>query len=210
MRIDPSTGTVAGMEVFDQLAELYQGEHSHNPYQNALVERISGLLPAGASVLDLGCGTGVPTAKILTESDHRVVGVDISEGMLRLAREQVPAATFAHADFRDLPDDYGSFDAATVFFSLLMLSRAEIEATLRKAAGWVKPGGYFAVGMVNLDADSLPVEFLGVPVRVSGYPEPDLAAKLGEAGFTVLDISTVEFVPRGGPAESQIFAFCRR
>ena len=198
------------MEVFDQLAEMYQGEHSHNPYQNALVERIGALLPAGGSVLDLGCGTGVPTAKKLTESGHRVVGVDISEGMLKLARDQVPAAEFVHANFRDLPDDYGSFDAATAFFSLLMLSRAEIENTLRKVAGWVKPGGHFAVGMVNMDVDSLPIEFLGVPVRVSGYLEPDLAAKLTEAGFTVLEIATVEFVPTGGPAESQIFALCRR
>jgi ubiquinone/menaquinone biosynthesis C-methylase UbiE len=198
------------MEVFDQLAELYQGEHSHNPVQNALVERIAALLPAGGSVLDLGCGTGVPTARILTESGHRVVGVDVSEGMLKLAREQVPAAEFVRADVRDLPGDYGSFDAVTAFFSLLMLSRAEIESTLAKVAGWVRPGGYVAVGMVNMDADSLPVEFLGVPVKVSGYLEPDLAAKLVEAGFTVLDISTVDFVPTGGPAESQIFALCRR
>jgi ubiquinone/menaquinone biosynthesis C-methylase UbiE len=198
------------MEVFDQLAELYQGEHSHNPVQNALVERIATLLPPGGAVLDLGCGTGVPTARILTGSGHRVVGVDVSEGMLKLAREQVPGAEFVRANVRDLPDDYGTFDAATAFFSLLMLSRAEIESTLAKVAGWVKPGGYFAVGMVNMDADSLPVEFLGVPVEVSGYLEPDLAVRLTEAGFTVLDISTVEFVPTGGPAESQIFALCRR
>jgi SAM-dependent methyltransferase len=36
------------------------------------------LLPSGTSILDLGCGTGIPTAKILSETDHRVVGVDIS------------------------------------------------------------------------------------------------------------------------------------
>src|SRR3982750_2727889 len=101
------------MEAFDQLAEKYQGEHSHNPFQSALIERISSLVPAGASVLDLGCGTGVPTAKVLTESDHRVVGVDIAEGMLRLAREQVPAADFIHADFTALPEQFGPFDAVT-------------------------------------------------------------------------------------------------
>ncbi len=197
------------MEVFDQIAEKYQGEHSHNPFQAALIERISALLPAGTSVLDLGCGTGVPTAKVLTESDHRVVGVDIAEGMLRLAREQVPAAEFVHANFAELPADFGKFEAVTAFFSLLMLSRADIERTLDKIAGWLTPGGYFGLGMVNFDADSIPIEFMGVPVTVSGYLEPDLKALLETHGFTVLDIETVFFTPTDGPQESQIFALAR-
>ena len=197
------------MEVFDQLAELYQGEHSQNPFQNALVGRIGELLPAGTAVLDLGCGTGVPTAQLLTASDHRVVGVDISEGMLRLAREQVPAAEFVHADFAELPEDYGRFEAVTAFFSLLMLSKADIESTLRKAAGWLSPGGHLAIGMVNFDADSVPFELLGVPVKVSGYLQPDLAALLARTGFTVVDIETVDFTPAGGPPESQIFALAQ-
>jgi ubiquinone/menaquinone biosynthesis C-methylase UbiE len=197
------------MEAFDQLAELYQGEHSHNPFQAALVERLSAELPAGTTILDLGCGTGVPTAKILTESDHRVVGVDVSEGMLKLAREQVPAADFRRDDIRTLPADYGTFQAVTAFFSLLMLSKADIEDTLRKSAGWLTPGGYLAVGMVNFDADSAPFDFMGVPVTVSGYLEPDLRTKIEEAGFTVLSIETVEFKPENGPAESQIFALAQ-
>ncbi|WP_229074586.1 class I SAM-dependent methyltransferase [Actinoplanes sp. DH11] len=197
------------MEVFDQLAEKYQGEHSHNPFQAALTERISDLLPAGSSVLDLGCGTGVPTAKTLTDSGHRVVGVDISAGMLTAARSQVPAAEFVQGDFAELPADFGSFQAVTAFFSLLMLSKARIETTLRKVAGWLTPGGYVAIGMVNFDADSVPVEFLGMPVRVSGYPQPDLTALLERTGFTVLSIETVDFTPAGGPPESQIFALAQ-
>jgi ubiquinone/menaquinone biosynthesis C-methylase UbiE len=198
------------MEVFDQLAEKYQGEHSSNPFQSALTERVSALLPAGTSIADLGCGTGVPTAKILTESDHRVVGIDISEGMLNLAREQVPAAEFVHANFAELPDDFGTFDGVTAFFSLLMLSKADIERTLDKVATWLRPGGYFAVGMVNFDGDSLPFEFLGVPVKVSGYLEPDLKAVLEAHGYTVLSIETVNFTPANGPEESQIFALAQR
>jgi ubiquinone/menaquinone biosynthesis C-methylase UbiE len=198
------------MEVFDQLAQLYQGEHSQNPFQNARVEALGALLPAGSSVLDLGCGTGVPTARILTGSGHRVLGVDVSEGMLRLAREQVPAAEFRRADVRDLPADLGPFDAVTSFFALLMLSRADIDLVLRKVVGWLRPGGHFAVGMVNFDGDSVPLEFLGVPVSISGYPEAEWKDKLREAGLTVLEIETVEFTPENGPPESQIYALCRK
>jgi ubiquinone/menaquinone biosynthesis C-methylase UbiE len=198
------------MEVFDQLAELYQGEHSQNPFQVALVEKVSGRIPAGSTVLDLGCGTGLPTARILTAAGHRVIGVDVSEGMLKLAREQVPAAEFRHANIKDLPGDSGPFAAVTAFFVLLMLSRAEIDEVLRKVTGWLEPGGWFAVGMVNLDADRLPVEFLGVPVQVTGYPQDQWQAVLERAGFAVAEIETVEYTPENGPAESQIFALCQR
>ncbi|UQU61398.1 methyltransferase domain-containing protein [Couchioplanes caeruleus] len=197
------------MEAFDQLAELYQGEHSHNPHQAALIARIDALVPAGAPVLDLGCGTGVPTAQVFSGSGRRVVGVDVSEGMLRLAREQVPAAEFRRADIRELPDDLGPFGAVTAFFSLLMLSRADIETTLGRIPGWLQPGGRLGIGMVNLDADSLPVEFLGVPVTVSGYPQELLAERLTGAGFEVESIETVDFVPADGPPESQIFALAK-
>jgi ubiquinone/menaquinone biosynthesis C-methylase UbiE len=197
------------MEAFDQLAELYQGEHSHNPFQAEMIDRVAGLVPDGAAVLDLGCGTGVPTARTFTEAGHRVVGVDISEGMLKLAREQVPAAEFVHADVRELGADFGRFGAVTAFFSLLMLSRADIEKTLAKITGWLEPGGWFALSMVNMDADSLPVEFLGVPVFVTGYPQDELAARLTEAGFRVESIVTVDFTPADTPPESQIFALCQ-
>ena len=198
------------MEVFDQLAELYQGEHSQNPFQNARVENLGALLPAGSSVLDLGCGTGVPTARILTGAGHRVLGVDVSVGMLRLAREQVPAAEFRHANMLDLPADLGPFDAVTSFFALLMLSRADIGTVLRRVTGWLRPGGYFAVGMVNFDGDGVPLEFLGVPVSISGYPEAEWKDQLQEAGLTVLEIETVDFTPENGPPESQIYALCQK
>ena len=78
-----------------------------------------------------------------------------------------------------------------------------------KVAGWLRPGGYFGVGMVNFDGDSLPFEFLGVPVTVSGYLEPDLAAVLDAHGFAVDGIETVDFTPKGRPPESQIFGLAR-
>lgn len=198
------------MEAFDQLAELYQGEHSHNPHQAAMIDRIDALVPATSPILDLGCGTGVPTARILTASGRRVVGVDISAGMLKLAREQVPTAEYVHADVRELHPGFGTFGGVTAFFSLLMLSRAEIEQTLARTAGWLEPGGWFALSMVDMDADSLPVEFLGVPVSVSGYPQDQLAARLTGAGFRIDSIETVQFSPAGTPPESQIFALAQR
>lgn len=58
-------------------------------------------LPEGANVLELGCGSGLPTTRQLAKH-FRVTGVDISEQQITFARQNVPEATFDHADMTAL------------------------------------------------------------------------------------------------------------
>ena len=59
-----------------------------------------------ARTLDVACGTGFMTRHLHGE----VVGLDQSESMLDVAREQAPNAEFVQGDALDLPFDDGSFD----------------------------------------------------------------------------------------------------
>ena len=78
------------------------------------VEEFSRRLPEGAQVLDLGCGAGVPSTQLLAER-FRVVGVDISQAQLRLARENVPQASFIQADLFELDFPDAAFAGITAF-----------------------------------------------------------------------------------------------
>jgi ubiquinone/menaquinone biosynthesis C-methylase UbiE len=64
---------------------------------------IAGLPPK--RTLDVACGTGFMTRRLRGE----VTGLDQSDAMLGVAREQVPAATFVHGDALDLPFGDGAF-----------------------------------------------------------------------------------------------------
>jgi len=197
--------------VFDQIGEGYEAIYGENPAQVAAVRWLIGRLPAGGLVLDLGSGTGVPTAQLLAEAGHRVVGIDISAEMIRIARAKVPAATFYQMDVADLRLDEGPFDGAAAFFSLLMLRRAAIEAALARLAGLLRPGAPFVLAMVELDADYMPIPFLDQTVHVSGYTREGLRAAVEAAGFRVLDLQTQEFASGGdAPPETQIFCFAER
>jgi cyclopropane fatty-acyl-phospholipid synthase-like methyltransferase len=72
------------------------------------------VLAPGSTVLDLGCGSGVPIAKALAAS-HAVIGVDLSAGQLANALAQVPNAQFLQADMSRCCFRPGSFDAVVSF-----------------------------------------------------------------------------------------------
>ncbi|MGW1160130.1 class I SAM-dependent methyltransferase [Streptomyces sp. NPDC002519] len=111
-------------------------------YQSLLVD-LCRRIPAGGTVLDLGCGSGVPVARTLTEVGYQVTGVDISEMQIRRARERVPQAKFVHADATAVSFGAASFDAVVSFFALIHIPLAEQPPLLRKIAGWLRPGGCF-------------------------------------------------------------------
>jgi predicted metal-dependent phosphotriesterase family hydrolase/SAM-dependent methyltransferase len=66
-----------------------------------LIKELAGLEQAG-TVVDIGCGSGI-LAEAMTEAGYRVLGVDVSEAMLVLARTRAPRAEFRLESFLTTP-----------------------------------------------------------------------------------------------------------
>jgi SAM-dependent methyltransferase len=66
------------------------------------IERFLGLLPKGATVLDLGCGGGSPVALHLAALGFRITGVDSSKTLLSLCRSRMPDQEWIFGDMRSL------------------------------------------------------------------------------------------------------------
>ena len=197
---------------FDSIGERYDLAFPHKDGQVAAGEWLIGQLAGGSRVLDAGCGTGVPTMRQLQEAGLSVTGIDISGVMLALARQNVPEADLRQLDLTEVSTELGRFDAVVAFFSLLMLPRADIPGALARLYDVLSPGGLLAIGMVEADVDNVPIDFLGVPVRVTGYPRDDLGQVVRDAGFEVLEARDLSYAPvtTQVPPEVQLFLCCRR
>jgi ubiquinone/menaquinone biosynthesis C-methylase UbiE len=88
---------------------------------------IAALRPA--RTLDIACGTGFLTRHLRGE----VVGLDQSETMLEVAREQAPDATFVQGDALDLPFDDGEFERLFTSYFYCHLEEPERVRFLAKA-----------------------------------------------------------------------------
>jgi ubiquinone/menaquinone biosynthesis C-methylase UbiE len=197
---------------FDHLGERYDEAFPHKEGQLAAGSWLIDRLRPGARVLDAGCGTGLPTARQLTDAGAKVTGIDISPVMLNLARQNVPEAVFAEMDTMNVTPEIGQFDAVVAFFSLLMLPRSEIPAAMARFRRVLVPQGWLALGMVEADIDDMPVPFLGAPLRVTGYTRSDLRDVVTAAGFTVLEENSIAYAPASAdvPPETQLILCCQR
>ncbi|MDO0924474.1 class I SAM-dependent methyltransferase [Streptomyces sp. TG1A-8] len=198
--------------VFDALGLDYEKAFaSCEAHRASLRWLLDGLAP-GSRVLDVGSGTGRPTAWTLSGAGHRVLGVDVSPVMVALASRQVPQAVFRLADIRRLPLAEGSFDAVCVYFSLLQMSRAEQASVVASLARALRPGGLAVLATVPLDADAAEGRFMGQPVRVTSFAAAAFTELVAGAGLTVLSEHHALFTPAHPDAvpEPHLFLYCRR
>lgn len=96
-------------------------------------------LAPGSLVLDLACGTGALGA-IARRRGYRVVGADMSEGMLAGRVAQLPAAL---ADAAALPFPSGTFDGILCAYALRNFT--DLGASFAEAARVLRPGGRISI-----------------------------------------------------------------
>jgi SAM-dependent methyltransferase len=134
---------------YDKIAESYKAI-SHNMPARDMVEfafqQHVGEV-AGKSVLDLACGNGTYTRNYRLGGAARVVGIDISEQMIALARKDEAAdprgIEYLVGDVRD-PGKLGEFDLVTATFLLhYAASREELLGMCRRAYENLRRGGRF-------------------------------------------------------------------
>ena len=171
---------------YDALADRFgewMARVEGDPWERFL-EELASRLPTDAHVLDLGSGNG---AKISRLADRfEVVGVDISERQLQLARVAVPGASFIQADFTGLDFPPESFDAVTALYSIVHVPRDEQPDLLGRVLRWLKPGGLFLASMSHVGGEDSTDEWLGVEMFFSGFDAETNRRLVRQAGFELL------------------------
>ena len=173
------TRVPAGLEVVTGLLYNHSVAHSKIPIGDI-------------KLISLGCGTGnyeVELAKHL----GRVYGIDISEGMLKMAQAKsntLPNLEFIAGDATNLPIPDKSFDAALFAWSLIHMGGHDIqERALREAYRALKPGGLVVIPTLSQSQirdgfwyfDLIPEATQKLADKY--MPLPDLISKLEDIGF---------------------------
>jgi len=171
---------------YDATAESYLSDRPRAAADVAALGELTGRVNTGGSVLDLGCGAGVPVTAHLQKAAYHVVGIDFSMTQLRLATENV-STPLAQADMSALPFRGASFDGAVAYYSIIHVPRDEHAAIVDEIRRVLVPGGHalLVLGANDLPADLDESSWLGTPMYWSHFDAETNLALLSEAGFDV-------------------------
>jgi SAM-dependent methyltransferase len=179
-------------ETYDALAAEYQAERGlfdMTQVFEPFYRRLAGDLPQGGGhLLDLGCGTGEPMARLFIERGWQVTGVDFSKEMLALAERLVPQMQRVNADMRACDFPAQRFDAVILVYSLFHIPHADHPTLFTRLFEWLRPGGrllltYATKHYTGQDEFDGYKEFLGRRLFYSHTTPLKLRGQLEDAGF---------------------------
>lgn len=148
--------TALNRATYDRIAEQY-ALHQNQPrppsedlftsFENSFLERV----PAAGVIGDLGCGPAFDGARF-ADRGFRVVGLDLSAGMLTVASQRLPGRLI-QGDLRTLPLVSGQLDAIWNVASLLHVSEHDTLHVLREFRRVVRDRGTLALITALGDGD---------------------------------------------------------
>jgi cyclopropane fatty-acyl-phospholipid synthase-like methyltransferase len=185
-QLPPETNALAEAaydNVYDKYAQIAENEVWP---RTIWLKKLLKLLPHHSSVLDIGCGSGVPADQMIAK-EHILTGIDISKVQIELARKNVPSGTFIRADLSVVQFNESTFNAIVAFYTFEQVPRSTHAQIFRKIATWLKPGGYFLFSVEDADYDDAKGNWLGVPIFLSVYKPEYMKKLITEAGFEILE-----------------------
>lgn len=161
---------------------------------------------SGTRTLDVATGPGYVAARA-AERGASVVGVDVAEEMVALARTQQPGIEFVRGDAEELPFADGSFDAVVANFMILHVAKPERAAA--EAHRVLPPGGRVALSVWNVPArarligvlvDAVAEVGAGPPAHIPEGPpffrfsdDDEFRGLLSGAGFEEVAVQDISF-----------------
>jgi SAM-dependent methyltransferase len=199
---------------YDAVAERYAAafadELAGKPLERGLLDCFVELSAAlGGPVADVGCGPGHVT-RYLADRGAAAFGLDLSPGMVDVARARYPGLEFRAGSLTALDAPDGAWAGVVALYSIIHLAPAERDTAYGELARVLRAGGWLLLAFHVSSADQPPGSALHLDtwfeaaVDLTGYfLDPDeVSAGLGAAGFRVLarlerePWSTAEFPSR--------------
>ena len=127
---------------YDLVAESYAAQFTHElddrPLDRALLATVGEL--ADGPIADLGCGPGAATA-FLVNLGHEAFGVDLSPGMVAVARAAWPGIRFEVGSMENLNTDAASLGAIVAFYSIIHTPPSRLPLVFGEFARVLRAGG---------------------------------------------------------------------
>lgn len=170
---------------YNKTAEDYDAKRNQFN-NNKYFEKLNSLLHPHSTILDIGCGAGKPVDSYFVNKGHKVIGIDISEKMIGLAKHNVPDAQFKVEDMSELKPGEYHVDAVVSFYAIFHIARETHQDLLKKINSFLPTGGLLLITMGSSDWEGTEQNFHGTEMFWSHYNSKKNSELVEKEGFKIL------------------------
>lgn len=146
------------IDTYDQIADRYAEKTLKHFNHEVLDDFIALTSESTPKILDVGCASGRDAA-YFHSLGCEVTGIDLSEGLLKIARKNNPEVSFRKMDMRQLEFEDSSFDGVFAMASLHHLEPTDILPTLQEFYRVLKPNGVVFISIKTKEIAEDQTEF---------------------------------------------------
>ncbi|MBN2157430.1 MAG: class I SAM-dependent methyltransferase [Candidatus Lokiarchaeota archaeon] len=188
---------------YNVMAENYEDWRITDKF-NDLLQKFVEYLPEKGKILDAGVGSGVPSSRYFLDAGMQVIGIDISDTMLKLAKKNVPEAELRKMNILDVdtvfPEKY--FDGIISVFTLFHIPRRFHGEVFKKFTRILKSGGTLLINSGTSGSEGFS-NFFGSPMFWSNHSPKKTLKLVQDAGLQILFEGALI---RGGEQQYWIYA----
>ncbi|MBP7866291.1 MAG: methyltransferase domain-containing protein [Acidobacteria bacterium] len=191
-------------QAYNLAAETYHqrfaDELRTKAYDRDLLDAFAGRFPPGSSICDAGCGPSGHLGRYLFDKGLNVVGVDISDRCVALARSLHPGMHFRREDMAGMRFPGDSFDGILAYYSIIHAPKRFASRYFTEFRRVLKPGGSLLVAVKAGDTEGMAGDLLGIETEIyfALFTEAEIAGLFTGAGFAV------DFLERRNPYDFEI------
>jgi SAM-dependent methyltransferase len=180
--------------------DLFHNEMYEKEYDRKFIDSFISRFKKDAVILDAGCGPSGHIGRYIFDKGVQVIGVDLSEKCVEMARQFNPAMQFEIGDIGNLAFEDGLFDGVISYYSIIDTPKNYVHKIFNEFRRVLKPNGYLLVTVKAGATEGYIYHPLGdkVEIYMSLFSEEEISNYYTEAGFLL------EFIEKRNPYDFEI------
>ena len=180
--------------------DLFHNEMNEKEYDRKLLDSFAARFNKDSVICDAGCGPSAHIGKYLFDKGIKIVGVDISEKCIELAKLNNPEMKFECDDICDMPFDDNSFDGLISYYSIINTPKIYVNRIFSEFRRVLKPEGHLLVAVKAGITEGYIDDLLGIKTRIYSafFTQEEIVAYFSQAGFLL------EFFDKRNPYDFEI------
>lgn len=180
--------------------DLFHNEMSEKEYDRKLLDSFASRFHKDSLVCDAGCGPSGHIGRYIFEKGVPVVGVDISDKCVEMARQFNPEMRFMCGDIGRLGFDDASFDGIVAYYSIIDTPKKFVNRIFSEFRRILKTDGYLLVAVKAGTEEGYIRDLLGIKTEIyfTLFTEKEIVRYYKQAGFCI------EFIEQRNPYDFEI------